>query len=150
MRVTTELKNLIKRNFDEKKKIVRIEAENAARAEYEALVNEFANSEEFKNYVDAEKAMFAKLDSIKETYGTSTVNERKPWGFYPYRSEQDPKHLIRDEVRNYVYGNSSISNDINRKIDELNLAQESLLIKLTYEKDLDKVKALLAEFDITL
>ncbi|WP_279233625.1 MULTISPECIES: hypothetical protein [unclassified Lactonifactor] len=39
---------------------------------------------------------------------------------------------------------------VREKIKEIDLAEESLLIKLTYEKDIETIRAMLAEYDITI
>lgn len=150
MKVTTELKSLIKRSFGEKKILVQKEAEKEAREEYEAVFNDVANSEEFAAYVKAANALYERVKSLStNSYGAKC----RPY-YASYRTEDlkdiKPEHIIRDNVSSFVKYNDKIMGEVEGKIRELDLAQESLMIKLTYEKDLDKVRAMLAEYDITI
>lgn len=149
MKVTTELKNLIKRSFDEKRAIVKREAENIARKEYENVLEEVSNSKEFKDYVNAANAFYERFKNLSaKSYG----EECEPYYVYNLSDLKniEPKHIVRDNVGSYARYNNSIMEEVRSKVEELDLAQESLLIKLTYEKDLDKIREMLAEYDITI
>lgn len=150
MKVTTELKNLIKRSFSEKKMLVQREAEKEANAEYEAVFNDVANSEEFKNYVKAANALY---DKVKDLNPTSYGAKCRPY-HTAYRigelKDVKPESIICNNVSTFVKYNDKIMEDVNNKIREIDLAQESLMIKLTYEKDLETVRAMLAEYGINI
>lgn len=149
MRVTTELKNLIKRSFDEKRAIVRREAESIARKKYENVFSEVNNSKEFQDYVKAANALYERFkDLSKKSYG----EECEPYYVYNFSDLNDikPERIVHDNVSTYVRYNKDIMAEEREKITKLDLEQESLMIKLTYEKDLDKIREMLAEYDIKI
>ena len=45
---------------------------------------------------------------------------------------------------------SIIISNIDKEVKTMDLAQESLMIKLTYEKDLEKIREMLGEYDIVI
>ena len=149
MKVTTELKNLIKRSFDEKRTIVQKEAEGIARKEYESVLGEVASSKEFKDYIKAANAFYERFKDLN----TNTYGEKcEPYYAYHIDSLKDikPESIVCDNVRSYVRYNDNLMAKVRAKVEELDLAQEALMIKLTYEKDLDKIREMLAEYDIKI
>lgn len=150
MKVTTELKNLIKRSFDEKRKKVKVEAENNARKEYEDLLSVFGKSKEFKDYAKAANNLYnAFADKSKNNYGSDC----KPWYFasmFKNLNGVKPDDMLGDNVSTFSRCNDGIIKEVRNKVNKLDLAQESLMIKLTYEKDIETVRAMLAEYDITI
>lgn len=151
MKVTTELKNLIKRSFDEKRAKVKSEANEKARSEYENFLNEFGKSKEFKAYVKAAQNLYNAFEdkNPKSDYGSDCM----PWCFsssFDNLDEVKPSDLLKSNVSTYGRYNDDTMKEVRDKVNELDLAQESLMIKLTYEKDLETVRAMLAEYDITI
>lgn len=149
MKVTTELKNLIKRSFDEKRAIVQKEAEGIARKEYESVLGEVASSKEFKDYIKAANAFYERFKNLHtKSYG----EECEPYYVYNLSDLKDikPERIVHDNVSAYVRYNNNLMAEIRARVEELNLAQEALLIKLTYEKDFDKIREMLAEYDIKI
>lgn len=149
MKITTELKNLIKRSFAEKRAIVQAEARGIARKQYEAVLNEVANSDEFKEYNKAANALYERLKDLNDkSYGEGC----EPYYIYHVCELNDvkPEYFIKDNVNSYVKYDESIMKMMRDKDKELELAQESLMIKLTYERDLDKIREMLAEYDIKI
>lgn len=149
MKVTTELKNLIKRSFDEKRAIVQKDAENVARKEYESVLAEVANSKEFDAYIKAANAFYERFKNLN----TNSYGEKcEPYYAYHLGDLKNikPEHIIHENVKSYVRYNNELMAEVRAKIEELDLAQEALMIKLTYEKDLDKIREMLAEYDITI
>ena len=153
MRVTTELKNLINRSFDEKRAKIKTDAESKAREEYEYFLNEFGKSKEFKAYAKAAQNLYYtfKDQMSKNDYGSDC----KPWYASSYFKNLDgdgvkPNMLCGNNVSIYMRCNDETMKEVRDKVKELDLAQESLMIKLPYEKDLETVRAMLAEYDITI
>ena len=146
MKVTTELKNLIKRNFDEKRSKVKQKVIDLSKKEYEEMKKEFENSVEYKNFVSASNALFKAFES-QAVYPYS--ENKKPYYFTTHFKE-----LAKNKVEDFISEDYYFSNKNQEKwkdeINKLDLEQESLMIKLTYERDLDKIRALLAEYDISI
>ena len=150
MKVTTELKNLIKRSFDEKRATVTREIKAVVTDLYEEKKKEVANSKEFKAYVKACNALFERFEDDYNAQGNS-YNGKTPFKLY-FDKIKDVKieNIIGSNVDYYSKYNDDIQTNVNKEVKALDLAQESLMIKLTYEKDLDTVRAMLAEYDITI
>ena len=151
MKVTTELKNLIKRSFDEKRATVTREIKAVATDLYEEKKKEVSNSKEFKAYVKACKALFERFEDDYNAQGNSYYDGKTPFRLY-FDKINDVKieNIIGSNVDYYSKYNDDIQTNVNKEVKALDLAQESLMIKLTYEKDLDTVRAMLAEYDITI
>ena len=149
MKITTELKNLIRRSFDEKKALVQKEAESVARKKYESVLTEVANSKEFDAYIKAANAFY---ERFKDLNSNSYGEKCEPYYVYHLGDLKDikPEHVVHDNVKSYARYNNDIMAEVRNKVTELDLAQEALMIKLTYEKDLDKIREMLAEYDIAI
>ena len=147
MKVTTELKNLIRRSFDEKRANVSNEIKSVAKDLFEEKRNEVISSKEFKAYV---KALYERFEndykSEGDYYSGNTAYRLRIEGF----NDIKPEDIISDNSSYYSKYNNDIQNELGSKVKELDLAQESLMIKLTYEKDLDTVREMLAEYDIVI
>ena len=150
MKVTTELKNLIRRSFDEKRANVSNEIKSVAKDLFEEKRNEVISSNEFKAYVKACKALYERFEEDYKSegnyYSGNTAYRLKIEGF----NDIKPEDIISDNSSYYSKYNTDIQNELGSKVKELDLAQESLMIKLTYEKDLDTVREMLAEYDIVI
>lgn len=150
MKVTTELKNLIRRSFDEKRANVSNEIKSVAKDLFEEKRNEVISSKEFKAYVKACKSLYERFEndykSEGDYYSGNTAYRLRIEGF----NDIKPEYIISDNSGCYSKYNNDIQDKLGNKIKELDLAQESLMIKLTYEKDLDTVREMLAEYDIVI
>lgn len=151
MKVTTELKNLIRRSFAEKRASVERSTKQEVETQYDSVIASITDSDEFKNLAASASVFYDKYkDMICSTYGENM----QPW----YASDRFTQlsKLIETSTATYFFPSncSAYSMRCNRALDaqlrELNLQEEALLIKLTYEKDLDIVRAMLAEYDITI
>lgn len=148
MRVSAELKNLIKRNFDEKRAKVRNEIKSMSQGLYEDKKKEIASSKEFKAYVKASKALYERFQEDSKKEGNYYD------GNTPYRLHIDRlkdvkiEDIIVNNINYYSEYNKELQTNIGKEIETLDLAQESLMIKLTYERDLDKIREMLAEYEI--
>lgn len=151
MKVTTELKNLIRRSFDEKRALVQRNAEEESTVKYNELIKKVESSKEFKNLVKAANT-FRDAFSEYETGGRYN-DDSNPWyttSSFDNLKDILPTNLFANNVRTYIKYNEETMSSVRAKEKELDLAQESLMIKLTYEKDLDTIRAMLAEYDITI
>lgn len=150
MKVTTELKNLIKRSFDEKRAKVTSEIKFVAEGLFEEKKREVSTSKEFKAYVKACKALYERFEEDYKAqgdyYSGKTAYNMKISDLADVKVED----IISNNVSCYSKYNDDIQTNIGKEIKALDLAQESLMIKLTYEKDFDTIKAMLAEYDIVI
>lgn len=151
MKVTTELKNLIKRSFDEKRAKVSSELKSVAQDLFEEKRKEVASSKEFKAYVKASAALYERFkDDYKEQgdnyNGKTAYNFRKLSNL----SDVEVEDIVGNNSDYYARYNEDIKTNVKKEITELDLAQESLMIKLTYEKDLDDVREMLGEYGIII
>ena len=151
MKVTTELKNLIKRSFDEKRVNITRELKEAANNLYEEKKNEVANSKEFKEYVKACNLLYERFKEDYNNQGSNRYDGKTPFRLY-FDGIHNVKidNVVGSNVDYYARNNNEIQTNVNKEIKALDLAQEALMIKLTYEKDLDKIREMLAEYDITI
>lgn len=152
MKVTTELKSLIKRSFEEKRQMVEKEFRDMAEAQYQEKIDWLENLPEYQQFISVQEALKNKLDMTSDLKLTTTYN--KP---YYYNSnynrnllELTSKKIIVDNTHTYLRNSTEIIKERESKIREIDMAQESLLIKLTYEKDLEKIKEMLNEYGINL
>ena len=150
MKVTTELKNLIKTEFANKRKAIETEIELKRKEGYKAELEKMKYDKTFNEI----KRLFAKL------YEEWRVEYLEEEDRYSKTTAQDYAYLrsefkrLGDMEPEYLLGNNEWCLDnIDEgatKIAELKKQEQSLLIKLTYEKDLDVIKQMLAEYDINI
>lgn len=152
MKVTTELKNLIRRSFNEKRAKIKSEIKSSATSLYEEKKKEVATSKEFKTYVKACQALYNRFEQDYKKQGRSSYDGGTPYSFRNFDGLNNVKveNIIGSNVEYYSKYNEDITTNISKEMQVLDLAQESLMIKLTYEKDFDTVKAMLAEYDIVI
>lgn len=151
MKITTELKNLIKRSFDEKRVEVKRQAKENAILDYEKFLNEFEKSKEFKAYAKAAQNLY---DAFKEQMVPNNyASNCKAWSFntsFTNLNKIEAATLCWDNTDVYVRHNETIAENVREKINAIDLAQESLMIKLTYEKDIETIRTMLAEYNIII
>lgn len=150
MKVTTELKNLIKAEFAKKRKDVETEIKLKQKEKYKAELEKMRYNQTFNEI----KKLFAKLydewsvgyldegERYDKTTAQDVVYLRSE---FKNLSDMEPEHLLGD---NY-WCLDKFENGAD-KINELKKQEQSLLIKLTYEKDLEVIKQMLAEYDINI
>lgn len=150
MKVTAELKNLIKISFDEKRSKVTNEIKAVAKDLYEEKKKEVSTSKEFKAYVRACKALYERFEEDYKAqgdyYSGNTAYKMNISDLKNVKVED----IVSDNISCYSKCNNDIQTNFSKEIKALNLAQESLLIKLTYEKDLDIIRDILAECGIVI
>lgn len=137
MKVTTELKNLIKRKFKEKENVYVEEQKQIMEETRNKRIKEIEDSKEYKDYVDATKKLQTFVNELEHKY---PYKERFENGFY-YTTDS----LCVKDARNFTY-NTTYSVDVSPITEQM----ERVLIRLTYEKDFDKVVELLKEYDIEI
>lgn len=145
MKVSTELKNLIKGEFENKREELSQKYIQLRKAEYNNTAKFIEEDEDFKELVNLAKKFHDKYkDSIPNTDGY-----RNSSTFY---SAGTFKALADLKTNNIITFNSSYSYDENYKDDlkTLNKNEQTLLLTLQYQKDLDSVVDLLASYDIKL
>lgn len=137
MKVTTELKNLIKRKFKEKENAYVEEQKQIMEEARNKRVKVIEDSKEYKDYVDATKKLNAFVNELVHKY---PYKDRFNNGFY-YTTDS----LCVKEARNFTY-NNTYSVDVSPITEQM----EKVLVRLTYEKDFEKVVELLAEYGIDI
>lgn len=148
MKVTTELKNLIKRHFEEmKQERIKINKEERRKIHDERAA-EIENSSEFKNYVEAAKMLYEYLKPDYEEKGHGAWNDNKLNTVPYYYNQGYFSSLLEIKGTNFIWENGRFNANV--ETTDLTRAQEGLLIKLTYEKDIEVIKSLLSEYGIEL
>lgn len=150
MKVTTELKNLIKDEFSNKREKIRQDVLDFQKTKYEEAILDIENSKAFKTLKDAASKLYeeysGKYITEKNKYDNSTENDIcYVTSMLLNLKELTGKKLFGDN--SYYYNKLNICQD---KITELNKQEQSLLIKLTYEKDIEVIKSMLAEYGINI
>lgn len=145
MKVTTELKNVIKRSFAERKEALRKAFLEEAKTTYNEKIKWLSELPEFQEYIAASKKLEEKLKDIpgsRSPIPPNTYYYRKQ-----YFCEVEPENIIVSESPYYICEHNP---ELNKQIDKLSNEQDALLVKLTYEKDIKKIEKLLEEYQITL
>ena len=150
MKVTTELKNLIKNEFAKKVAKVKSEIKLNRETAYKAELEKLKYNETFNEI----KSLMAKL---YDEYSGKYIEDGSRW---EKSTAKDVAYITREfkEFKNLkpsdLLGDNSYYlerlEEGQDKIAELKKQEQSLLIKLTYEKDLDVIKQMLAEYDINI
>lgn len=145
MKVTTELKNIVKGAFAKKAEEYRKSKLDANHREYESAVEWLENTREYQDYVTA-------LDRLK-VFLTPDIEARNKRinGSYPTAYYYQCDFSKKASVRNIIYESPNwrlFEND--EELKKLELEQNALLVKLTYEKDMDRIQALLSSYGIEI
>lgn len=149
MKVTTELKNFIKREFANKKELVKKEYKEKGKKDYEEELANLEKTKEFQNYKKAKEELFKYIELKIGEFGGYRNSTN---GFYYsnfYSSDVEPNEYVKiNSYYDYVKSNSY--SDCESEVEKIDRDMEMVLIKLTYEKDFDNVKKLLSEYGIEL
>lgn len=137
MKVTTELKNLIKRKFKEKENAYVEEQKKLMEESRNRRIKEIEESKEYKDYVNATNILENYLNDLVEKY---PYKDRFDNGFY-YTSS----YLGVKDAGDFTY-DTTYSVDVSPITEQM----EKVLVRLTYEKDFEKVVELLAEYGIEI
>lgn len=156
MKVTTELKSLIKRSFEEKRKAVEMQFREMAEKEYQEKIEWMESLPEYQQFLQAQRVLKEKLKEEESLqHGVRMMSSEKCCPYYVAMDfnrvlEMTSKDFLRDNVYNYLRYNEETREAYNKELTKINVEQESLLIKLTYERDLEKIKEMLGEYGISL
>ena len=145
MKVTTELKNIVKTAFDNKLAEYRKTKLESNRREYEDAVEWIENTPEYKEFIVAFDRLYRMLEpdinaKNKKVDGVFTS------GYY-YQNDLHIKPFARNIIKESpnwrIFENDEGLKRIERE-------QNALLVKLTYEKDMDRIQELLSSYGIEL
>ena len=142
MKVTSELKSIVKCAFNERKTAYRKRKVEEHNAEYKAALEWVENSEEYKDYVAAYERLKAMLTPDAEVRNKKYNNNQPTAYFYYNFKKLSPTEFIRE---NYRY---PLDND--EELVRIEKEQNALLVKLTYEKDMDRIQELLSTYGIEI
>ena len=148
MKVTTELKKIIERSFDEQKRQKYAELD----AKIEKIITdkreEMESTQEYKNYVKAANALYNKYEKeIKKDLKERSKYQRPYYlGYMKDIENIDSNYFVHDNKDSYDRRDKERS----KIYDDIEMQRESLLVRLTYEKDLDKIRNLLSQYGIVL
>ena len=152
MKVTTELKNLIKNEFETRRKRVIQEYEKYRKQKYQDALNEIGSDELFIQLKETANKLCDKylgryVTQRKRAAKTTVKDVCYITDTFEKLIDLSPEKLYGDNT--YFY-NICNDNDREEKIKELNKQEQSLLIKLTYEKDIEVVKEMLKSYNIEI
>lgn len=147
MKVTTELKRLITLRFEELKSERNKKIKEEADAIYKSKVAEIEASPEWKDYVSASERLYKYLEPDYKEIGTKYSTNHKDGSAYHY---YDLSYLKQKTATTLVCENQFRYVNVHGDVSDLNNQRDKLLIKLTYEKKLENIEAMLAEYGIKL
>lgn len=145
MKVTTELKNIVKAAFKKKETEYRKWKLEKVHVEYESAVAWLENTTEYKDYVAALNRL---VEMLKPDYEVRNVRVD---GMYP------TSYYYQFDFNKKVSGKTFISEspswrlfENDEELRKLEQEQNALLVKLTYEKDMERIQDLLASYGIEI
>lgn len=145
MKVTTELKNIVKCAFKNKASEYRKQELEMRDRKFKLAVEWIANSTAFQEYVAALKRLEATLKPNIEAMNTK-VNGVYPGAYYyqfDFSKNASPYAFIQKTSDWRIFENDE-------NLEKLEKEQNALLVKLTYEKDMDRIQELLSSYGIEL
>lgn len=142
MKVTTELKNIIKSNFAKRKDQCLKEEVARQEQEYKTVCKTIEDSDEYRKLLEA-------IDNFNKRFGERELNFKVERSYYVKSVFQEMCNLKPENFIGKPYRRCD-SPEYKAQIEELENQQNALLVKLTYEKDLDKIKETLLNYGITL
>lgn len=144
MKVTTELKHIVNDAFDKKATEWRKKKCEEYHREYEKAVEWIRESDEYKKYVEATTNLGSLLDDDYKRHKESYDN-RSPQA-YIYRTLVRPLNvsdIIAESPYRYGFDHAP-------ELERIETEKNTLLVKLTYEKDMERIQSLLATYGIKL
>lgn len=145
MKVTTELKRLIHTQFEKKRETVKSELAEQMGERFDAFCAEVEASPEWKAFAAARLGLYEKYKSYLLR---NTSKDYPPQGTPVAGSNIDGMKISR--VRDYFYMWSRGRVEYPEDFKYTQQVEDSLLVRLTYEKDLERIQALLREYDLEL
>lgn len=145
MKVTTELKRLIHTQFEKERDAARKEVDELAKDRFDSFCAEVEASPEWRDFAAARQRMYEKYnDRIVKSYKDYPVSKGTPVAL------SSIENLKTSRVRDF-FGMCSWGSVLYPEgFKYTQQAEDSLLVRLTYEKDLERIQALLREYDLEL
>lgn len=145
MKVTTELKRLIHTQFEKERDAATRDLEEKMKQDFDVFCAEVEASPEWRAFVSAREGLYEKykgliVGGIPKAY--------PPKGTPCASSNVDGFKCSR--VKDYFYMWSRGSTEFPANFKFTQQAEDSLLVRLTYERELERVQALLAEYGLEL
>ena len=147
MKVTTELKRLITAAFEKKNKDYLEARQIEAKVIYEGKIAEVESSDAFKSYVKACNELYEYLKTDYEVVGGYPSYRERIKAPYYYLNLGE---LLKPRVKRFIEDYSSQYVKYDCKCPNYEVEKDALLVKLTYEKDLDQIRQLLRQYDIEI
>ena len=147
MKVSTELKSIIVGEFSKRKKAIEKKYEDVVREAYKKRLTELEESKEFIEFMRATRALCDSLKDDCEKHPDLYTNET------PYAYGDLFYKLMKLESKQIIRSNEYRCTKSDVYFDELHeneRQRDTLLIKLTYEKNMEDITKLLAEYGIEL
>lgn len=145
MKVTTELKNIVKAAFAEKEAAYRKSKLEAYQREYEEAVKWIESTSEHIEYVAALNRLKERLTPDIKLRNTR-VDGCYPTSYYyqcDFSKTISAKNLIAASPTWRIFENDE-------ELKKFKKEQDALLVKLTYEKDMDRIQELLSDYGIEI
>lgn len=145
MKVTTELKRLIHTQFEKERDAVRKEMAELAKDRFDSFCAEVEASPEWRDFAAARQRMYEKYrDRIVKSSKDYPVSNGTPV------AGSSIENMKTSRVRDFFYSWTRSSVLYPEGFKYTQQAEDSLLVRLTYEKDLERIQALLREYDLEL
>ena len=148
MKVTTELKNLIKEEFQRKISNFTKEYELDAEKQYKNFVKEVESDEDYIQFKKHAQNLYEKYKDRLSDGGKYAMSSDIAYYTNSFRNLRNIKsfELFGDNTKSYAREDKMYESGLA----ELRKQEQALLIKLTYEKSLDNVRELLSEYGIEI
>lgn len=145
MKVTAELKRLIHTPFEKERDAVRKEVAEQAKDRFDSFCAEVEASPEWRDFAAARQRMYEKYkDRIVKSLPDYSVSNGTPV------AGNNIENLKISRVGDFFYMWSRGSVLYPEGFKYTQQAEDSLLVRLTYTKDLERIQALLREYDLEL
>ena len=145
MKVTTELKRLIHTQFEKERDAARKEVAELEKDRFDSFCAAVEASPEWRDFAAARQRMYEKYnDRIVKSSKDYPVSNGTPVAL------SSIENLKTSRVRDFfcMWSRGSVLYPEGFKYTQQ--AEDSLLVRLTYEKDLERIQALLREYDLEL
>lgn len=148
MKVTTELKNLIKDEFQRKISNFTKEYEQNRIKQYKDFLREIESDEDYIQFKKYAQIFYEKYKDRLSDGGKYAMSSDIAYYTNSFRNLRNIKsfELFGDNTKSYAREDKMYE----LGLAELRKQEQALLIKLTYEKSLDNVRELLSEYGIEI
>lgn len=147
MKITKELKSVIERQMQRRRADERKEMMDVRDAQAEAINKILAESEEFAALKVATAAWEARVQ--KEIEASDGMVARKTYSGYTRNNKRESTWYFTDELAN-VDNLKAVYALYETDTDKYERLTDTIILKLSYEKDFEKAQEILAEYGIEL